>query len=535
MINRLIQNRRLEFHLTFSIPNEYDIDSFKKLAYRLVFIYNIIGLVLYIVPISYFLLEPISIKGGHMISFDKSSKLSLYTQLYEQLKQQILSEQLIAGQRLPATRQLASQNHLSRNTVISAYEQLVVEGYIKSVIGSGYYVEDVRSFKADFQKIVYPDIPNASKPATSEYRYDFAYGDLDYNCYQSKAWRNCLINAYDKCAAQSVIHYEPSKGNCELRQILARHLAISRGIKCQSEQIILTSGHQQSLNIIAELCSCKEWNFAMEDPGYNGTRKVMERNGFGVIPIPLEHDGISVSAVQPLQHTLLYVTPSHQFPMGSVLPIAKRIRLLQWAESSGSYIVEDDYDSELRYHNRPIPSLQSIDSNDRTIYLGTFSKSLSPDLRIAYIVLPQQLVQEYETCYPHTNCTVPVILQHALVDYIDSGEYLRHINTMRVHYRKKHDYILNYVKEKLFDRASLIGEDAGLHFILSVQTELSQSTMVREFAKEKVLFYPTEPYWISKDLCPDNQLLFGFSSIPLTKLPKAMETVSKVIFTMTEH
>ena len=267
----------------------------------------------------------------------------------------------------------------------------------------------------------------------------------------------------------------------------------------------------------------------MEDPGYTGTRHVMEQNHFHITPVPVEDDGISTDVIQNLFHTLLCVTPSHQFPLGSVLPISKRLQLLEWAEKNNGYIIEDDYDSELRYHNHPIPSLQSINSGDRTIYLGTFSKSLSPDLRTAYIVLPVHLLDSYREKYLYANCTVPALVQLALAEYIESGEYQRHINAMRTHYRKKHDYIRKYVTDTLSGKAALLGEDSGLHFVLSIQTKRNQVELIEEFARKRIRIYPTEPFWSNKALCPQNQLLLGFGAIPLTQLPKAMKSLSEVI------
>lgn len=263
----------------------------------------------------------------------------------------------------------------------------------------------------------------------------------------------------------------------------------------------------------------------MEEPGYDGTRIVMQQYGFSPIPIPLEHDGISVAETGRLSHVLLYITPSHQFPMGSVLPIAKRLELLQWAAKSGSYILEDDYDSELRYHSLPIPSLQSIDNNERTIYMGTFSKSLSPDLRIAYLVLPRPLLGIYRTVFSHANCSVSSLLQYALAQFFHSGEYQRHINAMRTHYQKKHDYILNYFKENLSDQAVLSGSDAGLHFILTLQTGFGSATLIEEFIRNRIKVYPLSPFWNDQSNCLPNQFLLGYGSIPLTELPLAMSAI----------
>lgn len=462
-----------------------------------------------------------------MFTLDKENGISLYEQLYEQIKQQILSGNMAAGQRLPATRELALEYKLSRNTVIGAYQQLEVEGYIKPITGSGYYVENISSFKMNPPKA--DIVSSAPKRPEQSYDYIFSYGDLDYNCYSSKEWRKCLLNAYDRLAFRNSVVYENPQGFFDLRKHLSAYLYQSRGVKCSAEQIILTSGHQQSLQIIANMFAHADWKFAMENPGYNGTRQVMEQNNFQVTPLPVEADGISVPAVQSLFHTLLCVTPSHQFPLGSVLPISKRFKLLEWAAKNNGYIIEDDYDSELRYHNRPIPSLQSIDSGDHTIYLGTFSKSLSPDLRIAYVVLPAHLLDIYRDKHLYTNCSVPTLFQLALAEYIESGKYQRHINAMRTHYRKKHDYIRIFFKESLTGKAALIGEDAGLHFIISIHTKQSQTELIERFAQNRIRIYPTELFWIDKAVCPQNQLLLGFGAIPLTQLPIAMKKLSEVI------
>ena len=450
-----------------------------------------------------------------MFVLNRKSDSYLYEQLYEQLKQQILSGNMKAGQRLPATRELAAEYQISRNTVINAYYQLEIEGYIKPVTGSGYYVEHLPLTKVSIPKPTF--FPYDSESTDMTYDYIFSYGDLDYNCYNSKAWRKCMLDAYDTLSLKDNAAYEESQGISNLRRILSSYLYLSRGVKCSAEQIIFTSGHQQSLNIIANLFSYTDWNFAMEDPGYNGTRHTMKQNHFHITPIPVENDGISIKELQNLFQTLLYVTPSHQFPMGSVLSITKRLQLLEWAE--------------LRYHNRPIPSLQSIDSGNRTIYLGTFSKSLSPDLRIAYIVLPMPLWASYREKYLYANCTVPTLLQLTLTKYMESGEYQRHLNAMRTHYRKKHDYIRKYVADYLSDKAALLGEDSGLHFVLSIQTRSNQTELIDVFARNKIQIYPTEPFWINKALCPSNQLLLGFSAIPMKQLPDAMGCLSEVIHT----
>ena len=459
-----------------------------------------------------------------MFYFEKEAASPLYQQLYEQLRQQIMEGILPKGRKLPATRELAAEYHVSRNTVIQAYQQLAVEGYVRSVAGSGYYVEDLSLFQG-FYHNDQPERMTHTPAKKSDSLFDFYYGNLDYNCYQSKAWRRCLLDAYDWMASQNTVSYCDPQGLPGLRQELVNYLHFSRGVRCCADQVILTSGHQHSLSLLARLFSGGNWKFAMEEPGYNGTRIVMQQYGFSSIPIPLEKDGITVAEAEHLSHTLLYITPSHQFPMGSVLPITKRLALLQWAAKSDSYILEDDYDSELRYHSLPVPSLQSIDGNGRTIYMGTFSKSLSPDLRIAYIVLPEQLLERCRITFPHSNCGVPSLPQYALMQFLYSGEYQKHINAMRTHYQKKHDYILNFFNENLTEQASLSGSDAGLHFILTLQKDFGSNDPIKVFAENKVKIYPVSPFWANPSDCPVNQFLLGYGSIPLMELPLAMEAI----------
>lgn len=464
-----------------------------------------------------------------MISIDKNSKISLYKQLYMQLKEQILTGKLIAGQKLPATRELASDLMLGRNTVIAAYDQLQLEGFVKSVTGSGYYVEQI-----DLQNSIFLDMPSrivsfSPSISTTHYKYDFQYGDLDYNCYQTKTWRKCVLEAFDQIALQSKISYTEHKGNLQLRKGLADYLHLSRGVKCTSDQIVITSGHQHSLEIIAHIFSNKDWHFAMENPGYNGTRIVFERNNHKIIPIPLESDGIMMSVLEDIHNALLYITPSHQFPMGSVLPITKRLSLLDWADQNNSYIIEDDYDSELRYNTLPIPSLQSIDHYNRTIYLGTFSKSLSPDLRIAFLVLPEPLMTLYNAKYQLANCSVPSFLQIALANFIGSGDYQKHINSLRAHYRKKNNLILTYLQKTFPPCVKIQGTSAGLHFILTLDTSLNQQELISRFAESQIHVYATDIYWINQPVCPKNQILIGFSSIPTTDIPESIEKLSEVL------
>ena len=463
-----------------------------------------------------------------MFLFQKESQIPLYRQLYEQMRGQITEGMWKKDEKLPPTRNLAAEYHISRNTVIQAYQQLEVEGYVRAVTGSGYFVENLQLLKGC--RTDNPKKQSAQKEKyNAEQQYDFYYGNLDYSCYRSKAWRRCLMDAYETLAMQKTADHGDAQGSPRLRRELGKYLYVSRGVRCSEEQIILTGGHKQSVDLVARIFAGKGWKFAMEDPGYDRTRLVMQQNGFPVVPIPLERDGISVSAVEKLSHTLLCITPSHQFPMGAVLPAAKRYALLQWAADSESYLMEDDYDSELRYHSLPIPSLQSMDQKERTIYMGTFSKSLSPDLRTAYLVLPQQLLPEYQAVCSCRKCSVPTLLQNTLASFIESGEYQKHINIMRTYYQKKHDMILQYFKENLSGKALLQGENAGLHFVLELTKEVDPQKFQKELEERKVHIYSIQRFWMNPKEHPQQQYLIGFGSLTMEELPTALERLQESI------
>lgn len=470
--------------------------------------------------------------GGFQFSmffFQKESQIPLYRQLYEQMRDQITEGIWKKNQKLPPTRNLAAEYHISRNTVIQAYEQLEVEGYVRAVTGSGYFVEDLQMLQR------YSRQSNPKKPADQKEKqslkqqYDFYYGNLDYSCYRSKAWRRCLMDTYETLAMQKTADLGETQGSKKLRRELGKYLSISRGVRCSEEQIILTGGHKQSVDLVARMFAGKEWKFAMEDPGYDRTRLVMQQNGFPILPVPLEQDGISISRVEKLSHTLLCVTPSHQFPMGAVLPAAKRYALLQWAAERESYLMEDDYDSELRYHSLPIPSLQSMDHEDRTIYMGTFSKSLSPDLRVAYLVLPKKLLPEYQAVCSCRKCSVPTLIQNTLVSFMESGEYQKHINIMRTYYQKKHDRIVQYFKKNLAEKAILHGENAGLHFVLELTKKVDPQKFQEILEEKRVRIYPMQRFWMNPEDCPQQMYLIGFGALTMEELPTALERLRESI------
>lgn len=458
------------------------------------------------------------------IYIDKDEKTPIYEQIYTFLKQRILSGSLKFDDKLPATRRLSAELSIGRNTVDKAYQQLVTEGYVTSKAGSGFSVNKIPiefsiSNQANFSSHTYE--PQIQSFPT---RYDFAYGAIDNSIFPYKQWRRSINYALNLMESYSCIHYPSRQGESSLRQSISSYLQRSRGVRCNASQVIITCGHQHSMEVIANMFEHSSKRFAMEDPGYDGVRIVFQNHNYQLTPIPVEKDGISIEPIKVLNTDhLLYLTPSHQFPTGVILPIAKRRKLIHWAFNTNSYLIEDDYDSELRYDTNPIPSLQSLDIHARTIYTGTFSKSLSPSIRVAYIVLPDSLMDTYSRYYRRYNSQVPALHQIALADFIASGNYEKHINRLRTFYRKRQNTLLIALREVFGNTAFISGEGAGKHILLTLKNSLSQDDLIKRAEDIGIRVYSTKEHYMNPMDCPHSQILLGFSIVPTRDLKSILE------------
>lgn len=464
-----------------------------------------------------------------LIYIDKKEKTPIYEQIYTFLKQKVLSGSLRFGDKLPATRKLATELLIGRNTVDKAYQQLIAEGYVTSKVGSGFAVNKIPiEFSASNQAI--PSFRSLEEKKTQSVfiRYDFSHGAIDNSVFPHKQWRKSINHALTVMESYSCIHYPNRQGEASLRQSIALYLQSSRGVSCNASQVIITCGQQYSMEIIANLFEHSSKRFAMEDPGYDGIRVVFQNHNYQLIAIPVEKDGICLESVQNLNTDLLYLTPSHQFPTGAVLSIAKRHKLLQWAFDTNSYLIEDDYDSELRYDTNPIPSLQSLDTQDRTIYTGTFSKSLSPAIRVAYLVLPQSLIDQYHRYYYRYNSQVSFLHQTALAHFISSGNYEKHINRLRTLYRKRQNALLTALNTVFGNGADIFGEGAGKHILLTLKNSLSQDELIKRAEDIGIRVYSTKVNYMNPADCPYSQILLGFATIPTCDLGSILEDLHHV-------
>ena len=467
-----------------------------------------------------------------MLYIDKKSKTPLYEQLYNSLTNEILSGGLLAGDCLPATRKLSLELSIGRNTVNKAYQQLVAEGYVQAKMGSGFIVNKL-PLELFPKKTNYAEDLSKEDSPSSRIDYDFAYGSMDNSLFPYGQWRKSMNNALSLLEFKESMSYPDKKGEPALRQEIARYLKRSRGVSCHPSQIVITCGQQHSMEIIANIFEYARSSgkvFAMEEPGYDGIRAVFINRNYKTIHVPVEKDGISYEKLEPLDIDLLYLTPSHQFPSGAVLSIAKRQKLIQWAENTDTYLIEDDYDSELRYYTNPVPSMQSLDNYGRTIYTGTFSKALAPYMRIAYIVFPSALMEDYTHYYHRYHSHVTPFHQLALADFIRAGSYERHINRLKTIYRKKHSALVSTINRVFGNKISIKGGGCGIHLLLNVKANLCQEELIERAEKSGIRVYPTRPLYADASACPENEILIGFPTIDENKFDEIFSTLYRVWF-----
>lgn len=468
-----------------------------------------------------------------MLHIDHKSQKPIYHQIYEQIKHDILKGNLPIGTRLTSTRSLASELHVGRNTVENAYAQLVLEGYITSVASSGYVVNNLQfnlnqntteRFTTSGAEL------NISECDAGGIHYSFQYGSLDTASFPYQLWRRYMTDVLDGPEAQDVHGEGETKGNMDLRIQLMKYLYHSRGVNCKPEQIVICSGTQSALEIMIKIFPYEEKKVAMEEPCYNGASVIFRSNGFEILPIPVCEDGIELNKLAASSARMVHIAPSHQFPMGAVMPIHQRIEILKWAQEHNNIIIEDDYDSEFRYNGRPIPSLQSIDQYERVIYVGTFSKALSPGLRMAYMILPTWLLPEYEERFTGYQCTVPLIEQKILARFMADGYWEKHIRKICLSQKKKHDILIDAIKQNMGNKVRIYGHQAGLHILLEFLDGQQEEELVRKALEYKIKVCPVSPFWLNKQNYSNNALVLGYGMIPEKDIPRAVEILSHAWF-----
>lgn len=467
-----------------------------------------------------------------MLYIDRESKIPIYMQIYEHIKWDILNGNMPVESRIPSTRVLANELHVGRNSVENAYDQLKLEGYIISIPGSGYLVNRLEfELIQELPKGKHPGNFMMEQPASppDKSKYSFQYGELDETNFPKKLWRMHLADVLDEPLIHSPNNYADGKGDPQLRQQIKNYLYLNRGVQCETEQIILCSGTQSALEMIIKLLSVEK-TIAMEEPCYNGARAVFLSNGFQIQPVPVDEEGINLQKLSQQKSSIVYLSPSHQFPTGAVMPIQNRLEILNLARKQDMMIIEDDYDSEFRYKGRAIPSLQSIDQSGRVIYVGTFSKALSPGLRMSYLVLPYWLLGTYHEKYRGYQCTIPLIEQKTLLYFMQAGNWAKHIRRVCLSQKRKHDTLLAAIHNILGDRVRIFGHNAGLHILLEFLDGQQEDALLQKALQYGVLVCPVSPFWLEKGNYRGNTLMLGYGKIKEKDIEPAVELLNQAWF-----
>ena len=456
--------------------------------------------------------EGISIKE-FMFAFQENE--AKYKQIYNQIKLLIETGQLVQNEVIPSIRKLADTLGVSRNTTLTAYEQLVAEGYIRGETKKGYFVN---SYEPIYLQSSAHQREELSEPR-SDIRIDFRAGAVDAEHFPLKVWRKYANQELNKEQAYT---YGDLQGELLLRQQIAKYLLQSRGVKVDSEEIIIGSGTQQLLLYLSILLKGRFDSIFLENPGYNGAHTVFSMQHFQICPLTVTDQGYHLHELTN-QARLVYVTPSHQFPYGVSMPVQQRLALMKWAANDG-YIIEDDYDSEFRYSQKPFPALASINRN-RVIYVGTFSKSFLPSLRLSYMILPKSLLRDYQEKFSAMEQTASSLHQLTLAQFMKTGEWDKHIRKMRLVYKRKMNLLVNQLRMHFGTKISIIGEQSGLYVLVRVHTEQSEQWLIDEATKSGVKVYPTSPYFFSSAGEPLLQL--GFSNLTFEEIEEGIKALKR--------
>lgn len=462
-------------------------------------------------------------------SFADIGSESLYHHLYQCIKNDILSGVLSAGMKLPSKRSFAKNLGVSNITVENAYAQLQAEGYIYSIAKKGFYVREISDLTIPIC------VPRADRRGQNvlrkQYVVDFVSNRINPEQFPFSVWskllRETLLNRHEE-----LLEMPPWGGILELRQAISCQLKEFRNMDVSAKQIIVGAGTEYLYGLLIQLLG-RDKIYAVEDPGYHKIAKIYESNDVQYRCVPVGRNGMDVDLLEESGSHVAHLSPSHHFPTGIVTPIGKRYELLSWAtRKEGRYIIEDDYDSEFRLSGKPIPTLQGIDRSERVIYMNTFTKSLASTIRISYMVLPQHLLQEFEKRLSFYSCTVSNFEQYTLARFIEEGYFEKHINRMRTYYRRIRDELVDAIKgSSLASCCKIMEEDAGLHFLLRIDSELSDEELLQRMERTGIRISGLLEYYYDRTQeVPEHTFLVNYSGLSSEEIPDVVKMFTKCIF-----
>lgn len=446
-----------------------------------------------------------------LIPLKEDSRFPMYRQIYDHIKNEIQKGKMKAGEKLPSSRILAKNLCISRSTVDMAYDQLLAEGYIESVPCKGYYVCQMEGIYFDRKKKKFPEVNSGQKPSDTVYRWDFALNGIAPGGFPHNIWRKLSREVLSQ-EGDSLFQLGDPCGEPGIRQAVAEYLHSARGVDCDPGQIIIGAGNDYLLMLLWVILG-KNRKIAMENPTYLSAYYDFLHMGSHILPVGQDEQGIRIEELEKTEADTVYVMPSHQFPMGMVMPLKQRMELLKWAGArEGRYIIEDDYDSEFRYKGQPIPALSGFDQKGCVIYLGTFSKSLAPSVRVSYMVLPRELMNTYLSLEHLFSVTVSRTDQKILELFLREGYYERHLNRMRAVYKNKHDLMVKCLKD-MSHICTFSGENAGVHLLVEFCNGLTEQEAVFRAKESGIKVYGVSEYRIQKTSKEENMVLLGYATL----------------------
>jgi GntR family transcriptional regulator / MocR family aminotransferase len=480
-----------------------------------------------------------------MIAVDRKAPKPLHRQIYDAYRTAIVDGTLRRGQRIPSTRVLASELRVSRFPVLNAYAQLLAEGYFESRVGAGTVVSS--SLLDQFTSSAPTPArlaatrsgsrPVARRSSILPYRQSppwllgwgaFGVGQVAFDQFPLRLWSSLVAHRCRNMDAKS-FHYGDPLGSRPLRETIASYLRTARSLHCEAGQIMIVSGSQQALEISARVLLDPGSRVWVEEPGYRLARDVLALAGCHLAPVPVDLEGLDVAAAikRCRKARAALVTPSHQFPLGVTLSASRRLQLLDWAQNTGSWIIEDDYDSEYRYQSMPIASLQGLDANSRVIYVGTFSKVLFPSLRLGYLVIPSDLVNRFLTIRRAMDLGPPNFYQEVLADFISEGHFARHIRRMRVLYRERRSALVDSIGKELGPMVEVLGGEAGMHLAVTLSSGQRDLEIAGRAARHNLWLWPLSPCYLGKVSRPG--FILGFGSTAAAEIPRAVRKLRNLL------
>ena len=485
-----------------------------------------------------------------VLSIDPSDTRTLQRQLFDQIRELILNDKLRSGDSVPASRALSEQLGVSRNTVILAYEQLLSEGYIESRPNVGTFVSSdlpervmattSRTGQSEQQaNDNYGDTHPLScgvgaqmviSPNRGRLDFDFWVGRTDASTFPANEWRR-ILDAKVRYGGARLAEYQDPQGLPELRQAIADHIGPARGVSAKPEHIIVVNGSQDGLSLISRVFAGYARTFVHEDPCYQGARYLFQSCGFPMQPVPVDNDGIDVDRLPKTRRSLLYVTPSHQYPLGVTLSLERRLKLLEWAARTDSFIIEDDYDGDFRYEGAPLTALRGLDRGGRVLYLGTFSKSLAAGLRLGFIVAPPVLARSVSEWKSLASNGTPWLEQAAMAEFMNSGGFIRHLRRIRAVYKGRRDLVAVSLRQSFGD-AEIKGLRGGMHLSLRVPRRFGRAGEIEKEAMRAGVGIYT-PGKGGAFISPDHPraadtLLFGYAALPEKNIRTAMAKLAGI-------